>query len=220
MPVSIDVIAVKNNLVNEYEQSQDFNKDDSLINQLQSSDGSKLYIYDKNRNIQINNIDPNYYVWISIDDEDDFSVNGEWSDIPFNLNIDCQMSFIIDKDDQKLTNSLIEHFNDSPFDTSNSFNTTFIAIFNPSLKEIIEYREIFDDLFVELALGEFFIDQDDLAFQTFYTNDSGGIYDQLSDKEIYDIQHWLNLDIYGLQNVDYIDWDGDLNLSSTDIKIV
>jgi len=47
--------------------------------------------------------------------------------------------------------------------------------------------------------------------------DQNGIYDKLSNK-VYDIEHWLNFDIYGLQNVDSIFWQGELNLGdNTDI---
>ncbi|MCU7836732.1 MAG: hypothetical protein KZQ83_15965 [gamma proteobacterium symbiont of Taylorina sp.] len=120
------------------------------------------------------------------------------------------MSLIIDQNNQDLTNELIEHFAEISksglsFDTSKSFDTTFIATFKPDFKQLVNYKDVFDDMFNEYALDEFFIDQDNIAYSTFFTSDYG-VYGKLNAYGVHNIEHHLNFYIYGLRNDNSIDW--------------
>ena len=187
MPITTDAVAISKKAVNEFIESDEYRKckeADLIFAEFLSDDGGKLYLFEPNRVFQVNSneIDEEEFIWVSIDDEDNLSVIGQWQESPFDFDIWTQMSIIVD--DKSKVENLIESFDysedvdedddtydeyklikDTGFDCSNSTNNTFIGVFEPDLKALMKYKSIIEDITEDLnQLGD-----EVFAYSTFET---------------------------------------------------
>ena len=187
MPITTDAVAISKKAVNKFIESDEYRKckkADLIFAEFLSDDGGKLYLFEPNRVFQVNSneIDEEEFIWVSIDDEDNLGIMGQWQESPFDFDIWTQMSIIVD--DKSKVENLIESFDysedvdedddtydeyklfkDTGFDCSNSTNNTFIGVFEPDLKALMKYKSIIEDITEDLKeLGE-----KDFACSTFDT---------------------------------------------------
>ena len=187
MPITTDAVAISKKAVNKFVKSDEYRKckkADLIFAEFLSDDGGKLFLFEPNRVFQVNEneIDEEEFIWVSIDDEDNLSVMGQWQESPFDFDIWTQMSIIVD--DKSKVENLIESFDysedvdedddtydeyklfkDTGFDCSNSTNNTFIGVFEPDLKALMKYKSIIEDITEDLnQLGD-----EVFAYSTFET---------------------------------------------------
>ena len=187
MPITTDAVAISKKAVNKFVKSDEYRKckkADLIFAEFLSDDGCKLFLLEPNRVFQVNEneIDEEEFIWVSIDDEDNLSVIGQWQESPFDFDIWTQMSIIVD--DKSKVENLIESFDysedvdedddtydeyklfkDTGFDCSNSTNNTFIGVFEPDLKALMKYKSIIEDITEDLnQLGD-----EVFAYSTFET---------------------------------------------------
>lgn len=137
MPITTDAVAIKSEAVKKFTSSENFNrfnKKNLIFAEFESEEGDKLYLFYPNSWVPIEGLDPDEFIWISVDDEDDFSVEGVWSNFPFNLDVNCQMSWIVN--DESRVEDLIKSFD-------------YSILLDVRLKEIctkfIESKMLFED---------------------------------------------------------------------------
>jgi len=112
MPITTDAVAVSKKAVKKFIESDGYRKcknDDLIFSEFLSDDGGKLFLFEPNRFIQVDGIDEEEFIWVSIDDEDNLGVMGQWQEFPFNFNVSTQMSIIVD--DKSKVENLIQSFN-------------------------------------------------------------------------------------------------------------
>jgi len=101
MPISVDAIAIEKNYVMHFESTDIFKrilKEGLLFKQIENPQNNhKLYLIDLNRIFRPEVIQPHYYLWISVDDENNLGVDGQWYDAldHFSLDINGAMAFIL-----------------------------------------------------------------------------------------------------------------------------
>ena len=177
MPITTDAVAISKKAVNEFIETDEYRKcknADLIFAEFLSDDGGKLFLFEPNRVFQVNEneIDEEEFIWVSIDDENNLGITGQWQESPFDFDIWTQMSIIVD--DKSKVENLIESFDysedvdedddtydeykffkDTGFDCSNSTNNTFIGVFEPDLKALMKYQSIIEDITEDLKeLGE------------------------------------------------------------------
>ena len=177
MPITTDAVAISKKAVNEFIETDEYRKcknAELIFAEFLNVDGSKLFLFEPNGVFQVNEneIDEEEFIWVSIDDEDNLGITGQWQESPFDFDIWTQMSIIVD-DKSKVENLIesfdysedvdedddtydeINFFKDTGFDSSNSTNNTFIGVFEPDLKALVKYKSVIEDITEDLKeLGE------------------------------------------------------------------
>lgn len=100
MPITIDAVAIKSNAVGRFVSSEEYKKmvdHNAIFDEIESEDGSRFYMFLPCRGFDMpSEFDPEDFLWVFVDDEDDMGIEGNWSDFPFEFDIACQMSFVVD----------------------------------------------------------------------------------------------------------------------------
>ena len=108
-----------------------------IFSEFLSDDGGKLFLFEPNRFIQVDGIDEEEFIWVSIDDEDNLGVMGQWQEFPFNFNVSTQMSIIVD--DKSKVENLIQSFNYSIIE-----DKAFSKICKDFMDSSLEFDDWFD----------------------------------------------------------------------------
>ena len=90
MPIVTDAVAISKKAVNEFIESDDYRRcknADLIFAEFLSDDGGKLFLFEPNRIIQVKGIDEEEFIWVSIDDEDNLGITGQWQESPFDFDI-------------------------------------------------------------------------------------------------------------------------------------
>ena len=145
MPITTDAVAVSKKAVNEFIETDEYRKcknADLIFAEFLSDDGGKLFLFEPNRVFQVNEneIDEEEFIWVSIDDEDNLGVMGQWQESPFNFDISTQMSIIVD--DKSEVENLIQSFDYSIIEDK---------AFSKICKDFIDSSLEFDDWYDETS---------------------------------------------------------------------
>jgi len=143
MPIVTDAVAISKKAVNEFIESDDYRRcknADLIFAEFLSDDGGKLFLFEPNRIIQVKGIDEEEFIWVSIDDEDNLGVMGQWQESPFNFDISTQMSIIVD--DKSEVENLIQSFDYSILEDK---------AFSKICKDFIDSSLEFDDWYDETS---------------------------------------------------------------------
>ncbi len=145
MPIVTDAVAISKKAVNEFIESDEYRKcknADLIFAEFLSDDGGKLFLFEPNRVFQVNEneIDEEEFIWVSIDDEDNLGVMGQWQESPFNFDISTQMSIIVD--DKSEVENLIQSFDYSILEDK---------AFSKICKDFIDSSLEFDDWYDETS---------------------------------------------------------------------
>ncbi|HIG52192.1 TPA: hypothetical protein EYQ19_02150, partial [Candidatus Pacearchaeota archaeon] len=143
MPITTDAVAISKKAVNEFIESDDYRRcknADLIFAEFLSDDGGKLFLFEPNRIIQVKGIDEEEFIWVSIDDEDNLGVMGQWQESPFNFDISTQMSIIVD--DKSEVENLIQSFDYSILEDK---------AFSKICKDFIDSSLEFDDWYDETS---------------------------------------------------------------------
>ena len=144
MPTT-DAVAISKKAVNEFIETDEYRKcknADLIFAEFLSDDGGKLFLFEPNGVFQVNEneIDEEEFIWVSIDDEDNLGVMGQWQESPFNFDISTQMSIIVD--DKSKVEYLIESFDYSILEDK---------AFSKICKDFIDSSLEFDDWYDETS---------------------------------------------------------------------
>ena len=143
MPITTDAVAISKKAVNEFIETDEYRKcknADLIFAEFLSDDGGKLFLFEPNRIIQVKGIDEEEFIWVSIDDEDNLGVMGQWQESPFNFDISTQMSIIVD--DKSEVENLIQSFDYSILEDK---------AFSKICKDFIDSSLEFDDWYDETS---------------------------------------------------------------------
>ena len=145
MPITTDAVAVSKKAVNKFIETDEYRKcknADLIFGEFLNVDGSKLFLFEPNRVFQVNEneIDEEEFIWVSIDDEDNLAVMGQWQEFPFNFDISTQMSIIVD--DKNKVRDLIQSFDYSIIEDK---------AFSKTCKDFIGSSLEFDDWYDETS---------------------------------------------------------------------
>jgi ribosomal protein L7/L12 len=160
MPITTDAVAVSKKAVKKFIESDGYRKcknDDLIFSEFLSDDGGKLFLFEPNRFIQVDGIDEEEFIWVSIDDEDNLGVMGQWQEFPFNFNVSTQMSIIVD--DKSKVENLIQSFNYSIIE-----DKAFSKICKDFMDSSLEFDDYFDETSfkkTEKILEKYNLDGDD-----------------------------------------------------------
>ena len=160
MPITTDAVAVSKKAVKKFIESDGYRKcknDDLIFSEFLSDDGGKLFLFEPNRFIQVDGIDEEEFIWVSIDDEDNLGVMGQWQEFPFNFNVSTQMSIIVD--DKSKVENLIQSFNYSIIE-----DKAFSKICKDFMDTSLEFDDWFDETSfkkTEKILEKYNLDGDD-----------------------------------------------------------
>jgi len=160
MPITTDAVAVSKKAVKKFIESDGYRKcknDDLIFSEFLSDDGGKLFLFEPNRFIQVDGIDEEEFIWVSIDDEDNLGVMGQWQEFPFNFNVSTQMSIIVD--DKSKVENLIQSFNYSIIE-----DKAFSKICKDFMDSSLEFDDWFDETSfkkTEKILEKYNLDGDD-----------------------------------------------------------
>ena len=160
MPITTDAVAVSKKAVKKFIESDGYRKcknDDLIFSEFLSDDGGKLFLFEPNRFIQVDGIDEEEFIWVSIDDEDNLGVMGQWQEFPFNFNVSTQMSIIVD--DKSKVDNLIQSFNYSIIE-----DKAFSKIFKDFMDSSLEFDDWFNETSfkkTEIILEKYNLDGDD-----------------------------------------------------------
>lgn len=130
MPVSIDAVAMKRQEAKTFrasEQYKEYCHDNLLFAEIGHQDGSALFLFNCNRSVDVSGLDleDENHLHVTVDDEDDFGVHGTWVDHPFDFDVSCRMTLVVDQIKQKSMKYWIDQFDASVLE-------------NERLKEICE----------------------------------------------------------------------------------
>ena len=97
--ITTDAVAISKKAVNEFIESDEYRKcknADLIFAEFLSDDGGKLFLFEPNGVFQVNEneIDEEEFIWVSIDDENNLGVMGQWQESPFDFDISTLMSII------------------------------------------------------------------------------------------------------------------------------
>ena len=150
MPITTDAVAISKKAVNEFIESDEYRKcknADLIFAEFLSDDGGKLFLFEPNRVFQVNEneIDEEEFIWVSIDDEDNLGVMGQWQESPFNFDISTQMSIIVD--DKSKVEYLIESFDYSILE-----DKAFSKICKDFMDSSLEFDDWYDETINQQAL--------------------------------------------------------------------
>jgi hypothetical protein len=143
MPITTDAVAISKKAVNKFIESDEYRKcknDDLIFAEFLNVDGSKLFLFEPNRFFQVNGIDEEEFLWVSVDDEDNLGITGQWQESPFNFDISTQMSIIVD--DKSEVENLIQSFDYSILEDK---------AFSKICKDFIDSSLEFDDWYDETS---------------------------------------------------------------------
>jgi hypothetical protein len=145
MPITTDAVAISKKAVNEFIETDEYRKcknADLIFAEFLSDDGGKLFLFEPNGVFQVNEneIDEEEFIWVSIDDEDNLGVMGQWQESPFNFDISTQMSIIVD--DKSEVENLIQSFDYSILEDK---------AFSKICKDFIDSSLEFDDWYDETS---------------------------------------------------------------------
>ena len=141
MPIVTDAVAISKKAVNEFIESDDYRRcknADLIFAEFLSDDGGKLFLFEPNRIIQVKGIDEEEFIWVSIDDEDNLGVMGQWQESPFNFDISTQMSIIVD--DKSEVENLIQSFDYSILE-----DKAFLKICKDFIDSSLEFDDWYDE---------------------------------------------------------------------------
>ena len=149
MPTT-DAVAISKKAVNEFIETDEYRKcknADLIFAEFLSDDGGKLFLFEPNRVFQVNEneIDEEEFIWVSIDDEDNLGVMGQWQESPFNFDISTQMSIIVD--DKSKVEYLIESFDYSILE-----DKAFSKICKDFMDSSLEFDDWYDETINQQAL--------------------------------------------------------------------
>ena len=150
MPITTDAVAVSKKAVNKFIESDEYRKcknADLIFAEFLSDDGGKLFLFEPNRVFQVNEneIDEEEFIWVSIDDEDNLGVMGQWQESPFDFDISTQMSIIVD--DKSKVEYLIESFDYSILE-----DKAFSKICKDFMDSSLEFDDWYDETINQQAL--------------------------------------------------------------------
>jgi ribosomal protein L7/L12 len=150
MPITTDAVAVSKKAVNKFIETDEYRKcenADLIFAEFLNVDGSKLFLFEPNRVFQVNEneIDEEEFIWVSIDDEDNLAVMGQWQEFPFNFNISTQMSIIVD--DKSKVEYLIKSFDYSIIE-----DKAFSKICKDFMDSSLEFDDWYDETINQKAL--------------------------------------------------------------------
>ena len=150
MPITTDAVAISKKAVNEFIESDEYRKcknADLIFAEFLSDDGGKLFLFEPNRVFQVNEneIDEEEFIWVSIDDEDNLGVMGQWQESPFDFDIGTQMSIIVD--DKSKVENLIESFDYSILE-----DKAFSKICKDFMDSSLEFDDWYDEKINQQAL--------------------------------------------------------------------
>ena len=150
MPITTDAVAVSKKAVNEFIKTDEYKKcknADLIFAEFLSDDGGKLFLFEPNRVFQVNEneIDEEEFIWVSIDDEDNLGVMGQWQESPFDFDIGTQMSIIVD--DKSKVDYLIESFDYSILE-----DKAFSKICKDFMDSSLEFDDWYDETINQQAL--------------------------------------------------------------------
>ena len=162
MPIVTDAVAISKKAVNEFIESDDYRRcknADLIFAEFLSDDGGKLFLFEPNRVFQVNEneIDEEEFIWVSIDDEDNLGVMGQWQESPFDFDISTQMSIIVD--DKSKVEYLIESFDYSILE-----DKAFSKICKDFIDSSLEFDDWYDETSfkkTEIILEKYNLDGDD-----------------------------------------------------------
>ena len=150
MPITTDAVAISKKAVNEFIETDEYRKcknADLIFAEFLSDDGGKLFLFEPNGVFQVNEneIDEEEFIWVSIDDEDNLGVMGQWQESPFNFDISTQMSIIVD--DKSKVEYLIESFDYSILE-----DKAFSKICKDFMDSSLEFDDWYDETINQQAL--------------------------------------------------------------------
>jgi ribosomal protein L7/L12 len=150
MPITTDAVAISKKAVNEFIETDEYRKcknADLIFAEFLSDDGGKLFLFEPNRVFQVNEneIDEEEFIWVSIDDEDNLAVMGQWQEFPFNFNVSTQMSIIVD--DKSKVEYLIKSFDYSIIE-----DKAFSKICKDFMDSSLEFDDWYDETINQKAL--------------------------------------------------------------------
>ena len=150
MPITTDAVAVSKKAVNKFIETDEYRKCENanlIFAEFLNVDGSKLFLFEPNRVFQVNEneIDEEEFIWVSIDDEDNLAVMGQWQEFPFNFNVSTQMSIIVD--DKSKVEYLIESFDYSILE-----DKAFSKICKDFMDSSLEFDDWYDETINQKAL--------------------------------------------------------------------
>ena len=149
MPTT-DAVAISKKAVNEFIETDEYRKcknADLIFAEFLSDDGGKLFLFEPNGVFQVNEneIDEEEFIWVSIDDEDNLGVMGQWQESPFDFDIGTQMSIIVD--DKSKVEYLIESFDYSILE-----DKAFSKICKDFMDSSLEFDDWYDETINQQAL--------------------------------------------------------------------
>ena len=150
MPITTDAVAVSKKAVNKFIETDGYRKCENanlIFAEFLNVDGSKLFLFEPNRVFQVNEneIDEEEFIWVSIDDEDNLAVMGQWQEFPFNFNVSTQMSIIVD--DKSKVEYLIKSFDYSIIE-----DKAFSKICKDFMDSSLEFDDWYDETINQKAL--------------------------------------------------------------------
>ena len=150
MPITTDAVAVSKKAVNKFIETDEYRKCENanlIFAEFLNVDGSKLFLFEPNRVFQVNEneIDEEEFIWVSIDDEDNLAVMGQWQEFPFNFNVSTQMSIIVD--DKSKVEYLIKSFDYSIIE-----DKAFSKICKDFMDSSLEFDDWYDETINQKAL--------------------------------------------------------------------
>jgi len=148
MPIVTDAVAISKKAVNEFIESDDYRRcknADLIFAEFLSDDGGKLFLFEPNRIIQVKGIDEEEFIWVSIDDEDNLGVMGQWQESPFDFDISTHMSIIVDE--KSKVENLIESFDYSILE-----DKAFSKICKDFMDSSLEFDDWYDETINQQAL--------------------------------------------------------------------
>ena len=150
MPITTDAVAVSKKAVNKFIETDEYRKCENanlIFAEFLNVDGSKLFLFEPNRVFQVNQneIDEEEFIWVSIDDEDNLAVMGQWQEFPFNFNVSTQMSIIVD--DKSKVEYLIKSFDYSIIE-----DKAFSKICKDFMDSSLEFDDWYDETINQKAL--------------------------------------------------------------------
>ena len=150
MPITTDAVAVSKKAVNKFIETDGYRKCENanlIFAEFLNVDGSKLFLFEPNRVFQVNEneIDEEEFIWVSIDDEDNLAVMGQWQEFPFNFNVSTQMSIIVD--DKSKVEYLIKSFDYSIIE-----DKAFSKICKDFMDSSLEFDDWYDETTNQKAL--------------------------------------------------------------------
>ena len=150
MPITTDAVAVSKKAVNKFIETDEYRKCENanlIFAEFKNVDGSKLFLFEPNRVFQVNEneIDEEEFIWVSIDDEDNLAVMGQWQEFPFNFNVSTQMSIIVD--DKSKVEYLIKSFDYSIIE-----DKAFSKICKDFMDSSLEFDDWYDETINQKAL--------------------------------------------------------------------